>query len=300
MAVLAGARIDGDVYGRTGDAPWDLVTWGLFEQHAGKTASLVHFGQPAPWRQAFQAAPFDKCWKRNAVPLCSMDLGGASLADVAAGRQDAAIQAWAKAAAAYAMPLMLRWCWEMNGTWFPHGKEAAANPAVYVKAWQRFFDVVKAAGAWNVTSVWCPNVVFPGSTPLEKLWPGVTHVDWMGMDGYNFGAFSWRSFAETFDHTYIELLALSSRPIAVCEVGCAETGGSKADWISRMFADLPVYQRIRAFAWFNWNIVENGVRRDWPIESSPGAQAAYAAGLSSSWYLAAAAAPVAGAKVVPQ
>jgi hypothetical protein len=40
------------------------------------------------------------------------------------------------------------------------------------------------------------------------------------------------------------------------------------------------FPKIRAVAWFNWNIYEDGSRYDWQIESSPSAQAAFASGIA--------------------
>src|SRR6185295_1418734 len=57
--VYWGARMDGEVYGSTGDAPWSSSAWNTFEAHAGRAASIVHFGQPAPWNQPFTAQPLE-------------------------------------------------------------------------------------------------------------------------------------------------------------------------------------------------------------------------------------------------
>ena len=56
-----GAYIDGnDTYGGSySDAPWDSSTWDLFERHAGKKVSLLHYGQPPPWERAFDYGPWD-------------------------------------------------------------------------------------------------------------------------------------------------------------------------------------------------------------------------------------------------
>ncbi len=46
-----GAYIDGSTYGKGyGTAPWDSRTLSLFEQHAGKSVSIIQFG--LPWYNA--------------------------------------------------------------------------------------------------------------------------------------------------------------------------------------------------------------------------------------------------------
>src|SRR4249919_343413 len=58
-----GAWIDGDVYTKEGeepwgDAPWDSATWSAFKKHAGKSPSIIHFGQSPPWvQEKFDSAP---------------------------------------------------------------------------------------------------------------------------------------------------------------------------------------------------------------------------------------------------
>lgn len=284
--MLWGARMDGEVYGTPAqDAPWSTPTWDKFESSTQKKVSMVHFGQPPPWKANFTKDPFDKCWNRGgAAPLCSMDNGGATLSDIASGRYDTQIKNWATAVRQYGKIIYLRLLWEMNGTWFQWGKEAAANPLNYATAWRRFYSICKSSGANNVYFVWCPNTIFPGSTDLLKLWPGDDYVQYMGIDGYNWGQLKsqpWMSFGQVFVPTYKALCKLSTKPIIICEVGSTEKGGNKAQWIDDMFVTLPLYERVYSLVWFNWNNVENGIRNDWPIESSTASKDAFARGIKN-------------------
>lgn len=280
--LLWGARMDGDVYGRAGDAPWDAGTWDLFEQHAGRKVDICHFGQPAPWLQPFAAAPFQACFNRGALPLCTMSSDTDSLAAIAQGSRDAVFTTWAQAAAAYGKPILLRWDWEMNGTWYAWGKQPAAD---YVAAWRHLHDLVRPIAA-NVEWVWCPNVDFTGATPLASLWPGSQYVERVGVDGYNFGTnplknAGWKTWEQVFAPTLTSLKTLApGKPIVVCETSSTEIGGSKAQWITDMFASLKAHPEVTGLVWFNWNILEGGGRWDWPIESSTTAQAAFKAGVS--------------------
>ena len=286
-----GAWINGSVYSPTlGNAPWDATTWDTFEQHAGKRVSWLHFGQPAPWDQPFAAGPFQDCQARGATPLCDMAIGTATLAQVSQGEHNTDFTAWAEAAKAYGDPILLRWCWEMNGTWFPYGAEAAKDPAIYVAAWRLVHALFADAGATNVKWVWCPNTVFPGSTPLKELYPGDRYVNWLGVDGYNrgtnpLGPSGWQTFQQVFGTALTQLADLSSHPIAVCEIGCTETGGSKAAWIKDMFVQLPKHSRVQAMAWFNWDVPSGSGEWDWPVESSASAQAAFKAGIADPRYI---------------
>ncbi len=312
-SIYWGAWIDGGHYpsaDRQGlrDAPWGYPAWDRFERNAGgKRVSILHFGQPAPWEQPFSRHPFELVRERGAIALLDMDTADAArdsgrrvtLREVASGARDRQLRRWSRAAARYGAPFFFRLNWEMNGRWFDWGREAARDPAVYVAAWRRFHRIAERAGARNITWVWCPNVIFEGSTPLSELYPGDRYVDWTCMDGYNRGRHpnhpaSWRSFAELFGPTYDALLALApDKPIMIAEVGSTEVdrGGpspqAKARWITEALADLPRrFPRVEAFAWFNWNILERGNARrwDWQIESSAAARRAFARGIAAPYF----------------
>jgi beta-mannanase len=132
------------------------------------------------------------------------------------------------------------------------------------------------AGASNVRWVWTP---VNGDIGAEQ-YPGARQVDVVGLSGFVaakrvFGG-SWRSFAKTFGPSLDFVHALApGKPVSLAEIAAAQTGGNKAAWITRMFREIQRRAYIRSIVWFN-------VRKeaDWRIESSPGAQRAFAAGLS--------------------
>jgi hypothetical protein len=296
--VYWGAWLGGNVYSTPekeyGDGPWDSETWNLFEKHAGKKISIEHFGQPAPWNQAFAEGPLNLTRERGAIPLMDMDPDGVTLKEVVEGKKDSYFKTWAKAVKAWGYPMFFRWTWEMNGTWFQWGAEAAANPTLYKEAWWHLHDIVEEQGASNVTWVWCPNLSFPGSTSLSSLYPGKEsegkskYVDWTCLDGYNFGTNpeqpdSWKSFSTLYTTSYNELLSLApNKPIMIGEMASTEYGGSKASWITDAIGtQIPKnFPKIKAVVWFNkW---DGG--RDWPIETSSTSESAFAGAIASTYY----------------
>ena len=313
--VYWGSWIDSEIYGNPllGNAPWDPVTWGLFENHARRPVSIVHFGQKPPWEQEFQATPLEDTRAGGSIPLMDMGTGcrigkvckggetraeeeinRVSLSEINAGVYDGYFKKWAEDVASYKFPFFFRWAWEMNGSWFKWGRDAKSSPASYVLAWQRIHNIAKAAGAANITWVWCPNVDSVNSPIASAPYPGDAYVDWTCMDGYNEGGPSWRSFSEAFGPTYNALLAIApSKPIMIGETASAEGAFlsgpgefGKRTWITDALAySIPLlYPKIKAINWFNWNIVEGGTERTWPIETSDGAQVAFAAGVNSPYY----------------
>jgi beta-mannanase len=300
--VYWGARVSGQVFeeqetaeGKTpkkwGDVPWDAETWNRFESDAGgKKMSIAAFGQPAPWTQAFAESPLKLTRERGAYPLMTMDSWGATLKEIAEGKKDTSLKAWAEKVAAYKYPFFFRWDWEMNGNWFQWGEEAAASPTTYKEAWWHFHDLAEAAGATNLTWVWCPNAVFTGSTSLSSLYPGKEsegkgkYVDWTCVDGYNEGSSNWRSFSTVFSATYSELLELApTKPIMIAETGSNETGGSKASWITDAYGtQIPSnFPSLKAVVWFN---KRESASENWPIETSTTATSAFASAIAPGFY----------------
>jgi len=300
--VLWGAYIDGTRWG-FGDAPWDARTMDRFEAQAGKRVSIVHWGQP--WYrnglpQPFYPNDYAAVRNRGAIPMVNWNsweasAGGAPdqpafrLREIIDGRYDAYIRSWATGARDWGKPLFLRFNHEMNGTWYPWSEARNGNGAgEYVQAWRHVHGIFRAVGATNVTWVWSPNTVYPGSIALASLYPGDAYVDWVAMDGYNWGTnpikpSGWRTFFEVFRPTYDALVALApTKPIMIAETGSSEWGGSKAAWIAdgigtRLATDFP---RVRALVWFDWNA--EGM--DWVIESSASAQAAFASAIADPRY----------------
>jgi hypothetical protein len=303
-----GAWIAGDTYG-VGNPPWDTAGIDIFEELAGKKMSILHWGQPW-WHcdrvcryQTFdlQKAQYEKVRQRGYIPLidwASYDYEAPellnqpefSLSTIIQGKHDEYIRQWATQARDWEHPFFLRFIWEMNGWWFPWSERVNGNqPGEYVQAWRHVHDIFVEVGAQNVTWVWCVNVVGRETIPLETLYPGDEYVDWLCMDGYNSGANPltrdrWRSFAELCKETYSALLGVApDKPIMIAEVASTEVGGSKAAWIHEaLIDDLPNrFPAVRAIVWFNWS--NRGM--DWPIDSSPQAQSAFAEGIRSDYYM---------------
>jgi beta-mannanase len=165
--------------------------------------------------------------------------------------------------------LYIRFAHEMNLQSSPWGPGRHGNtPERFVKAWRHVVAVFDDAGADNVEWVWAPNVDCEGKCPFEAFYPGDRNVDWLGLDGYNFGpslGHPWRSFASIFKTSYQKIVNLSRRPVMIAETASAERGGDKAAWIRQgLLSDVPALMpRVRMIIWFD---VEQ--ETDWRIDSS--------------------------------
>ncbi|WP_264010109.1 glycosyl hydrolase, partial [Mycolicibacterium flavescens] len=112
--------------------------------------------------------------------------------------------------------------------------------------------------------------------------PGDDYVDVLGVDGYNWGvrltSTRWTEPEELFGAALEELRALApAKPILVTEVGCAESGGSKANWVRRLIEYLDRQHDVIGFVWF-----EHDKETDWRITSSPSSARAMADALARS------------------
>lgn len=202
-------------------------------------------------------------------------------ARIAAGEYDAYLRTWALPLAAWGGPVYLRMFHELNAEWYPWGAVHPWNtPEDLVAAWRHVCQVFRDAGAWNVRWVWCVDAAL-GKVALSRIYPGDDVVDWVGIDGYNWGLehpeSGWRSFDEIFSVAYRSLVRLTARPVMIAETASVERGGDKAAWIANAFAALPRrYSRVRAIAWFN----EERPDGDFPVSSSPESLDAFRAAIS--------------------
>jgi hypothetical protein len=269
-----------------------------FEADAGKAVSIVmwyqQWGLTDGW-QYLQPSWMDAVRSHGSIPLVTWDpqdpfnaspnQPAYALQNIINGNFDAYITRWAQDSKAWGHPYFLRFAHEMNGNWNPWSEQVNGNkPGQFVLAWRHVHDIFTRLGVSNVTWVWSPNIDYSTSTPLQELYPGDGYVDWAGMSGYNWGTLDghvWQSFSSVFSQTYDDILSITSRPIMITETASTEQAGNKAGWISDAFVtQLPQhFPRIHAFVWFNES-KETG----WQIESSAGAQAAFAAAISSGIY----------------
>lgn len=213
---------------------------------------------------------------RGAIPMVSWEPWGADdrgfrLSAIARGRHDAYVRRSAREAKQWGGPILLRFGQEMNGSWatWQRGVDGATGPR-FVAAWRHLVKVFRQVGADNVQWVWCPYVD-NGKLPFLRFYPGERWLDWVALDGFNWGApKAWQSFSDVFDRSYRKLASLTSKPIMIAEAGSGEGGGSKARWLHRALSrQLPRLKRVRAVVWFS---ATDG--SDFRVDSSPTALAA--------------------------
>jgi mannan endo-1,4-beta-mannosidase len=224
-------------------------------------------------REHFVAETLTPIWRAGYTPVLTWEpfvLGDASATTpVDALRAENLLDEWAEALATWvANPggerrrLVVRPAHEMTGWWYPWSAGDGVSGAEYVDLWNALVDAVEAHGppAEAVTWLWCASTDRAADVTLADYYPGDDVVDWVGVDGYNWGASAawsdWQTPEAVFGDALGELRGLSDRPLVVPEVGCSSltadgpSPGRKSAWITDVFDPFEAHD-VAAVGWFN-------------------------------------------------
>ncbi len=198
-------------------------------------------------------------WTKPSGSVHGPDQPRFALARISAGDFDPYIHRWARAAAAFEAPILVRPMHEMNGTWYPWGVHVNGNsPGDYVDAWRHIVDIFEAEDAGNVSWVWSVNA-FSGDgvvdKAIEEYHPGDAYVDWAGVSVFNWGTSTswgaWRGVERILGETY-EALGRFDEPIMIAELGTVGQGGDPALWLRDLLDRLPTaFPDVRAVLFFD-------------------------------------------------
>jgi beta-mannanase len=196
-----------------------------------------------------------------------------SLSEILRGRFDDYIVSWALGLKQVESPVFFRPMHEMNGNWYPWGGSVNGNsPEKFIETWRYIRAIFREHHSHQLIWVWSPYAQSVPDQTGNEIWryyPGGEEVDWLGLDGYNWGETqewsNWKSFFEIFKEGFKILGQLSmEKPFMIAEMGCAEEGGNKERWIEETFKALKKdFPRVKALVWFNMD-----KECDWRIESS--------------------------------
>ena len=281
-------------------APYDTQLVSGLESEVRRRPALLMWYQEWDGEPDFPVADVSWLYDRGIVPMISwepwkppdvfgdlvVDQPQYRLARIAEGAFDSYVARYAAEIKQFGGPVMMRPFHEMDGFWYPWGGTVNENtPADYVAAWRHVHDIFERVGATNVTWIWSVNHVTVPDTPenqIQNYWPGSRYVDWVGLSGFNWGTASplsvWKGFDGVNMERYRQLLPYG-KPIVLTETGAPEVGGDKPAWIRDSFAAmLDHYPRLRAVIWYD---KRDSDIRDWRIDSSPEALAAFRRAVSN-------------------
>ena len=211
---------------------------------------------------------------------------GYNAQDLVDGKADTYIRDYAKGVKGYGEEIWLRPLHEANGDWYDWGvgKAGAGNTDANVaEAFRHIVKIFKEEGVTNVKWVWTTNASNQGSgTTLTGNYPGDDYVDYISIDGYNWGTCqswsSWQTFSQVFKKAY-DALAKINKPLFIAEISSSERGGNKAEWITDMFEHFATdFSRVFAVMWFSQSKEAN--EGDWALNTSQAAVDAWKAGIA--------------------
>ncbi|WP_371479610.1 glycoside hydrolase family 26 protein [Kitasatospora sp. NBC_00315] len=225
----------------------------------GKQPNVLEYY--ARWGDGFDTLGVRKIYDTGALPYMAWEPQSDSLASIAAGRTDDYVKGVARATAKLNLPIAISIAHEMNGDWYPWGRQAS-SAADFVAAWRHVHDLFNEAGATNVIWVWSPNIIIPApNTRLAPYYPGDTYVDWAGMTGY-FTLSGPKTFDTLYGSTMTEIRTFSKKPFFISETASEGEKRRRSD-IDQLFGGLAAHDDVIGFVWFN--IVK---RSDWRVETS--------------------------------
>ena len=206
--------------------------------------------------------------------------------DIVDGRTDNYIREFAKGVKSFGDEIWMRPLHEANGDWYDWGvgKAGAGNTDANVaEAFRHIVKIFRDENVTNVKWVWTTNASNQGSgTTLTGNYPGDAYVDYISIDGYNWGKSqswsNWQTFSQVFKKAY-NALASIDKPLFIAEISSSEKGGSKAEWITDMFEQFRTnFSRVFAVMWFSQSKENEG---DWALNTSQAAVDAWKAGVAS-------------------
>ena len=211
----------------------------------------------------FPKAGIDVIYNAGATPIISLELWRwhdsktKQLPRILAGEWDGFFRTWAEHAKRDGRRVQLRFGFEFNGDWFSWGGE----PEAFKTAWRRAHDIFDEVGVQNVEWVWSPNVTSHPTVPANDMnhyYPGDAYVDWVAVDGYNWGDeykeyHRWTSFEKVFANVLNDFAKRYPRkPVMVAESGSPEgKPGQKARWVRDAHVAAQRHPQLKAVIWFN-------------------------------------------------
>ncbi|MCK5708558.1 MAG: hypothetical protein KAI43_12990 [Candidatus Aureabacteria bacterium] len=266
-----------------------------FDLKIGKKPGMIMFFMN--WEKPFPRKDMESIINYSAIPHIVWEptayKGGKEniyLKNIIEGEWDEYLKRWAKAAKEFNYPFILRLGHEMDGNWYSwSGAKNNNEPHQYVKMWRHVHDIFDEAGAKNVIWAWTPmntNVIHEEWNEFYHYYPGDEYVDWVGMDGYNWGNTQnwsrWSSFVDLFNSRYYEMVQrYPEKPMMIGEFATATKGGSKKKWIEETLSEIKNnYPAVKSFVWFNIN-----KECDWRIHSDEESVKSFSKNISDDYFL---------------
>jgi len=276
----------------------DGVYFGLFREGAPRDISKIQQFQKEygfkphmvmwylDWKQPFSMEQCLQVISYGAVPHIVWepwvwgDFDAIRLKNIAQGDWDPYITQFAEDVKRFGYPVFIRVLHEFNIEGYSWSLSVNDHDyELYIKAYRHIVDIYRKVGAHNAFFVWCPmNYSYPEEpwNDYTKAYPGDNYVDWIGIDGYNWGTTQtwsqWQSFEVLFKEP-VRILSKQhpTKPIMIAEFASSTEGGDKVAWLD----EIPYYLKttLKQIKLINWFDIKK--EADWRIKSPAGCVTAF-------------------------
>ena len=188
-------------------------------------------------------------------------------------------------------PFYLLFAWEMNNSqnaWSV--QQSGSSPADFVAAWRHIHDIFQQENARQIVWVFCPNIPNDATVPYNIIYPGSSYVDWIGLDGYNWGTTQswsqWESFSDIFRGSYQDMTQIApNKPILIAEVNTTDQGGDKGTWYEDMLEkQIPFnFPKVKAVVIFNEDRSQQE-HVNWQVNINDSSLKAFVRAIHSTYY----------------
>jgi hypothetical protein len=192
------------------------------------------------------------------------------------GEYDPYLRRFAKSATKWGQRFILRFAHEMNIQRYHWGTTRSEygpqSPGLYQDLFRYVVNLFRKNGASNVLFAFCPNAESVPNTSFDPsaawntipaYYPGDSHVDILGLDGYNWGqtreykthgwTSSWQGFSEIFASAIKELKGLGQeKPLVIFETASAKQKGDLDQWLISALQDMEDWG-VKGLCWFQVN-----------------------------------------------
>lgn len=227
--------------------------------------------------KAAGAVPFIRMqiWQKEGDQLS--DLGPYTHRNIAAGKHDAALTKYAQAAKAHGTLILIQYCVEVNGNWFPWFKE---GPAAYKAACQHVINLFRKVGATNVK--WGFQVDATDNNNGARWYPGDAYIDLIGTSCYGAKGYGQKGMASELAKCWVAFSTISlTKPLAIFEWGQAMASDNTSALST--VATNPLYNRIKLMMYWNEKLCDpkDPVPPDGRVNANAASLAAYQKGIAS-------------------
>jgi hypothetical protein len=245
-----------------GKRPTFMPVWATWQRPDEAGKPLVPFGNSLDdIRKVQSVTGADRVYLDWNITQTTRTNAGITTKDIAAGKLNAYIRAYARDLKSYGKPVLVRLLnGEYNGSWW-YGVSPRANASLtiadFIAAWRRVVDIFRQVGARNVSWAWI--VATPPPPPADwgfdrniaDYYPGDAYVDWVGADWSDLGPPDWLDPIYEFAVGHGKPFFLSE--FALRHGGSVLTPSEDQAWLNAMFDYFESHPDIKAINYVNYN-----------------------------------------------